>query len=764
MDFEKLALDYHEFPRPGKLNVEGSKPLKSQYDLSLAYTPGVAGPCREIQKNSEDSFRYTIRSNLVGVITNGSAVLGLGSIGPYAAKPVMEGKGVLFKKFADIDVFDLELDAKDPDRFVDIVSSLEPTFGGINLEDIKAPECFYIEEKLRKKMKIPVFHDDQHGTAIIVAAALINACEISKRSLKDAKVVFSGAGAAAIGCASLLQTMGVKSLILTDRKGVINKERKDLNEYKKRFAVADIKGGLEEALVGADVFIGVSSADILKPYMLKKMAKDPIVFALSNPNPEINPKLALETRSDVIIATGRSDYPNQVNNLLGFPYIFRGALDVRASAVNNEMKLAAVYAIASLAKESVPEEVLAVYKETDRYVFGKDYLIPKPVDQRVLLRVAPAVAKAAMDTGVARVKINLEEYKDRVSKILDPTRRLIRGIRKEIFNFVSQGKVKKPRVVLPYGSHPKFLRAAKQVSDDGEIQICLLGEKLKIESLATKIGIKSLGNISIVDPSIDINREKYVTFLHKKRERKGVSMSMSHSMIENPDYYASCMLSTGDVDALVTGVTAPYVSSVKPILEVVGAKQIGSLAGAGVYIIVKDQKLYFFSDCTININPSPKELAEIAVLTANLAKEYTNDPIRVAMLSYASFGSSKHEYANSVKEATKIIRGKKPEFEVDGEMQADVALSESLRANEFPFAKIKGNANVLIFPNLSSANISYKLLQHIGGAYVTGPILAGINRPANVLQRGASVQEIVNMVYISAHQSTKGIQVKGDEV
>lgn len=751
MDYEKLSLDYHQFPTAGKLSVQSTKSLSSQEDLSLAYTPGVAGPCRKIHANEDDSFRYTVRGNLVGVITNGTAVLGLGDIGPYAAKPVMEGKGMLFKKFANIDVFDLEIASKDSDEFVKIVSSLEPTFGGINLEDIKAPECFYIEEKLREKMAIPVFHDDQHGTAIIASAAFINACELTGRSFDKVRVVFSGAGAAAIGCARIFRKLGVKNIILCDSVGVVHKGRKDLNEYKKRFAIDSTKlTTLEDALDGADVFLGVSVPDILTPKMLLKMAANPIVFALSNPNPEIQPQLAMQTRSDVIMATGRSDYPNQVNNLLGFPYIFRGALDVRAKGINDEMMLAAAYAIAELAKENVPEEVLAQYKQTDQYVFGKDYLIPKPVDQRVLMRVAPAVAEAAMATGMARIQVDIEEYKERMERLLGPTRRLIRRLRKEMIPVVEATK-KLPKVVMPYGSDPKILKAAKQVADDGEIHICLLGSKEEINSVARDLGITSLRGIEIIDPSRDSRVDEYADIVYELRKRKGISRTMSHQLVTDHNYFAAVMLQQGAVDALVNGVNTSYADSVRPLLEIVGAEPGKNLAG--VYMMVKEQSLSFFADCTINIDPKPEDLAGIALATAELAKKYTRDPIRVAMLSFGSFGSSKHEYTKHVAQAVSLVKAKAPKLEIDGEMQADVALNMKLREKEFPFSSLKGNANVLVFPNLSSANIAYKLLQNVGDVEVTGPVLVGLSKSAHALQRGASVNEIANMIYVSAHQA-----------
>ncbi len=750
MDYEKLALDYHQYPTSGKLSVQSTKALNSQEDLSLAYTPGVAGPCRKIHANQDDSFKYTVRGNLVGVITNGTAVLGLGNIGPYAGKPVMEGKGMLFKKFANIDVFDIEVDCPDPEELVKIVKSLEPTFGGINLEDIKAPECFYIEETLRKQMAIPVFHDDQHGTAIIVAAAFINACELTERTFDKVRVVFSGAGAAAIGCARILNKMGVHDIIMCDSVGVLHEGRTDLNEYKKRYAVkSSSMKTLEDALVKADVFIGVSVPGVLTPEMLKKMNANPIIFALSNPNPEIDPKVAKQARPDVIIATGRSDYPNQVNNLLGFPYIFRGALDVRAKGINDEMMLAAAKAIADLAKENVPEEVLAQYKVTDHYVFGRDYLIPKPVDQRVLLRVAPAVAKAAMDTGMARVQVDIEEYKERMERLLGPTRRLMRRLRKDMVAFTQKTKVT-PRVVLPYGFDAKILKAAKQVADDGEVEIILLGNEKEVLKTAQELGISNLSNIQIIDPNQDSRCDKYADILYELRKRKGISRTMSHQLVTDHNYFGAIMVYEGSADAMVNGVKDSYANSVHPILEVIGAKKGKTLAG--VYIMVKEQSLSFFADCTINIDPTAEELANIAIATAETAKIYTQDPIRVAMLSYASFGSSHHPFAKKVSLATRLVKKVMPGLEVDGEMQADIALNASLREKEFPFANLKGNANVLVFPTLNSANIAYKLLQNMGEVEVTGPILVGLNKPANVMQREASVREIANMIYVSAHQ------------
>ncbi|NRA45353.1 MAG: NADP-dependent malic enzyme [Oligoflexales bacterium] len=751
MDFEKEALSYHMETPKGKIAIKCTKPLDTQEDLAKAYSPGVAGPCRKIAEDENETFRYTSRGNLVGVISNGSAVLGLGNIGPFAAKPVMEGKAMLFKKFADIDVFDIEVNASDPDDFISTVKSLEPTFGGINLEDIKAPECFYIEEKLKKEMNIPVFHDDQHGTAIIAAAAFINALELTKRKLSEIKVVFSGAGAAAISCASLFKTLGVGSeqILMCDSKGVIHSEREDLNPYKKRFANKTDRRTLADALEGADAFVGVSTADILTPQMLQTMAKSPIVFALANPNPEINPELAKRTRADVIMATGRSDFPNQVNNVLGFPYIFRGALDVRATTINEEMKLAAVHAIAQLAKEDVPEEVMNVYNRSDSYIFGRDYLIPKPVDHRVLLKVAPAVAKAAMDTGVARKTLDLREYCEEIERILGPTRKVIRNLRTEI---AAQSSSKKfiPKIALTAGADHRVLRAAKQCTETGEVRICLLGKEEKIKETAQSLGIQDLKGIEIIDPNLSPVADDYAQCLYELRNRKGVSRTIAEHVITDENYFAAIMLHRGDVDGVISGVKSPYNKAIKPLLEIIRTEEGKTLAG--VYMLVKDKTLTFVADCTVNIDPDSEQLADIALSAAEIAKHYTNDPIRVAMLGFASFGASSHDKAKKVSRAVKIIKKRAPQLEVDGEMQADVALDPSLRSTEFPFCNLKGRANVLIFPDLNSANISYKLLTSFGEVSPTGPILVGIKKPAHVMQRTASVQELIDMIYLSAHQ------------
>lgn len=753
MDFEKKALEYHQKKPRGKIEIALTKPLDTQEDLSLAYSPGVAGPCREIDKDQDMSFQYTNRGNLVGVISNGSAVLGLGNLGPWASKPVMEGKAMLFKKFADIDVFDLELNTANADDFIAAVKALEPTFGAINLEDIKAPECFYIEEKLKDLVSIPVFHDDQHGTAIIASAAFINAVEITGRKIEDVKVVFSGAGAAALACARLFIELGVKkeNLILCDRTGVVYKGRENVNEYKSRFASDTKHKTMAEAINGADAFVGVSGPDLLTSEMLKSMAESPIVFALANPNPEISPDLAKEVRPDCIVATGRSDYPNQVNNVLGFPYIFRGALDVRAKTVTKEMKLAAVYAIAELAREDVTEDVMSVYKGSERYVFGRDYLIPKPVDQRVLLKVAPAVAKAAMDSGVARRQIDIEDYTDYIERLLGPTRRMIRKLRNEI-DSVKKKTGRFPTVVLPQGYKSRVLQAAKEVADDGEIKIILLGNKKQILEKAASLKMDDLGKmIKIIDPIEDDRRASYSKELFSMRERKGVSSSLAWQQMGDSYYFGTMMVKRGDADAMIGGFNRPYARSVKPILEIIGTR--GDKTLAGVYMIVNNDKKYFFADCTINIDPTAEQLVEIAIATSETAKRYTNDPIRIAMLSFASFGASDNPRSKKIKKAVEMLKKRCPEIEVDGEMQVDMALDEELREREAPFSTLKGNANVLIFPNIDASNISYKLLATLSDSVSTGPILVGIDKPAHIVQRGAKVREIVNMIYVAAHQS-----------
>jgi malate dehydrogenase (oxaloacetate-decarboxylating)(NADP+) len=753
MDYEKDSLAYHERLPHGKIATKITKPLETQEDLSLAYSPGVAGPCREIFANPDDSFRYTNRGNLVGVISNGTAVLGLGNLGAWAAKPVMEGKAMLFKKFADIDVFDIELNTTDPEQFIAAVKALEPTFGGINLEDIKAPECFYIEEKLREIMEIPIFHDDQHGTAIIAGAAFLNALELTGRLPATTRVVFSGAGAAALACADLLLSLGVlkSNLLICDTVGVVRLGRVDLNKYKSRFAIDTPHISLADALVDADAFIGVSGPGILKPEMLMSMKQDPIIFALANPDPEISPALARQLRPDAIIATGRSDYPNQVNNVLGFPYIFRGALDVRARTINEEMKLAAVKAIAQLAREDVPEEVNLVYKDSKVFSFGREYLIPKPVDPRVLLRIAPAVAQAAMDSGVARKTIDIELYKEQLEMILGPTRKLIRTLRNDLSRNILRTQVI-PTIVLPSGHKTRVLKAATQIAENGEIKIILLGEREVIEEKAVAIGLKGLHPlIEILNPTTDSRRELYAKKFFELRQRRGVSRNFAWQVMNDHYYFAAMMLKSDEVTGMVGGFNRPYSRAVKAVLELI--RNPGEKSLAGVYLAFKGNKTYFLSDCTMTIEPTAEQLADIAIATAKTASEYSAEPTRIAMLSYSSFGTVNHPTAAKVRKAVEIIRKRCPELEVDGEMQVDVALDAEQRAMEAPFCLLKGDANVLIFPDLASANISYKLLAMLGDICVVGPIIVGLGKPANIVQRGATVSEITNMIYVTAHQA-----------
>lgn len=753
VDLKAEALKYHEAHPPGKIFTGLSKSVESQHDLSVAYSPGVAAPCLEIHKDKDKSFRYTGRGNLVGVISNGTAVLGLGNIGPEAAKPVMEGKAMLFKKFADIDVFDIEVNAEDPDQFCAAVKALEPTFGGINLEDIKAPECFYIEQKLRAEMSIPVFHDDQHGTAIIAGSAFINALEVAKKKITDVKVVFSGGGAAAIACASLFLSLGVRkeNLFLCDSKGVVHAGRKDLNEFKAKFALETNARTIEEALDGADAFVGVSVANVLTPEMIKNMAANPIIFALANPDPEIHPDLARKARPDAIIATGRSDFPNQVNNVLGFPFIFRGALDVRATTINEEMKLAAVHAIAALAKENVPDVVMRAYQNSEVYQFGRDYLIPKPVDPRVLFHVAPAVAKAAMDSGVARRKINIEEYTQQIERILGPTQSLVRSLARDIKDICRPKKIC-PRIVIPHAYDKRVLRAAAQIAAETDIKITLLGSQKRIYERAERHGIANFQNlVEVMNPFKTEYLDVFAEKLYQMRFQRGVTKTSAAQLVNNFNYFAAMMLETGLVDAMVSGVVEPYSTSIKPVLEVIGAKEGATLAG--IYMVMIKRQQFFFADCTINVNPDAAMLADIAITTAEVAQRYSNEKPRIAMLSFASFGSNRDPECRRVADAVEIIRSRRPDLEVEGEMQADVALNPGLREREFPFAKLSANPNVLVFPNLASANISYKLLANVADAQLIGPILVGLNKPANILQISATTDEILNMIYLTAHQA-----------
>jgi malate dehydrogenase (oxaloacetate-decarboxylating)(NADP+) len=735
------ALEYHASPRPGKIAVVPTKRLTNQRDLSLAYSPGVAEPCLEIKKNPEDAYLYTSRGNLVAVVTNGTAVLGLGNIGALAGKPVMEGKGNLFKQFADLDVFDLEVGSENPDDVIKFCQLLEPTVGGINLEDIRAPDCFYIEETLRRTLKIPVFHDDQHGTAIISGAALINALEIVGKSIHEVKVVFSGAGAAAIATAGHYERLGVRheNIIMCDRAGVIYAGRsEDMDPYKARFANDTAARTIAQALDGADVFVGLSVAGAVNGEMVARMAPHPIIFALANPVPEILPDAVRAVRSDAIVATGRSDYPNQVNNVLGFPFIFRGAMDARATEVNEEMKMAATRALAALAKEEVPESVSALYGLRS-VKFGPDYLIPFPFDPRVLLWIAPAVAWAAVATGVAREFVDVEEYRERLEARLGRARGLIRGI-------INRAVRDPKRIVFPEGEEPKILRAARIIVDDGIGHPVLLGNRDVIEQNAKAAAI-SLEDIEIEDPARSSNRERYAEFLWERRQRKGMSFAEALRRLYNGNYFGSVMVACGDADALLSGMTMQYPETIRPALEVVGAHPRAGLV-SGMYMLVFDRHVVFCADTTVNIDPTAEQLAQIAYAASRIVGTFGIEP-RIAMLSFSNFGSVRHPDAEKVSRAVELVRQRDPNIVIDGEMQADSALSERILSESYPFSALKEPANVLIFPNLSAGNIAYKLLNQLGGATAIGPILIGMRHPVHVLEHGADVQEIVNMAAVA---------------
>jgi len=735
------ALEYHASPKPGKIAVVPTKQLTNQRDLSLAYSPGVAEPCIEIKQHPEDAYRYTSKGNLVAVVTNGTAVLGLGNIGALAGKPVMEGKGNLFKQFADLDVFDLEVGSENPDDVIRFCQLLEPTVGGINLEDIRAPDCFYIEETLRKTMKIPVFHDDQHGTAIISGAALLNALEIVGKRIEEVRVVFSGAGAAAIATAAHYERLGVRheNIVMCDRAGVIHAGRtNDMDPYKARFKNDTNARTVTDALVGADVFVGLSVAGAVTGAMIATMAEKPIIFALANPVPEILPDAVRAVRSDAIVATGRSDYPNQVNNVLGFPFIFRGALDARATEVNEEMKMAATRALAALAKEEVPESVAALYGLRS-VKFGPDYLIPFPFDPRVLLWVAPAVAWAAVASGVAKTFVDVEDYRDQLEARLGRARGLIRGI-------INRAVRDPKRIVFPEGEERKILRAARIIIDDGIGYPILLGNRDVIERTANAAGI-SLDELEIEDPATSPNRERYAEFLWERRQRKGMSFGEAHRRLYNGNYFGSVMVACGDADALLSGMTMQYPETIRPALEVVGAHPRAGLV-SGMYMLVFEKKVVFCADTTVNIDPSAEQLAQIAYSAARIVRTFGIEP-RVAMLSFSNFGSVRHQDADKVSRAVQLVRQRDPNLVVDGEMQADSALNERILADSYPFSALKEPANVLIFPNLSAGNIAYKLLNQLGGATAIGPILIGMRHPVHVLEHGADVQEIVNMAAVA---------------
>ena len=735
------ALDYHASGRPGKIAVVPTKPLNNQRDLALAYSPGVALPCLEIKANPEDAYRYTARGNLVAVVTNGTAVLGLGNIGALAGKPVMEGKGNLFKQFADLDVFDLEVGSENPDDVIRFCQLLEPTVGGINLEDIRAPDCFYIEEILRKTMKIPVFHDDQHGTAIISGAALLNALEIVNKKIEKIKVVFSGAGAAAISTAEHYVRLGVlrQNIILTDRQGVVYAGRPgDIDPYKARFAQETRARSIADALAGADVFVGLSVAGAITGEMVAKMAKKPIVFALANPEPEILPDQVRAVRSDAIIATGRSDYPNQVNNVLGFPFIFRGAIDARATQVIEEMKMAATRALAALAKEDVPESVSRLYGLRS-VKFGPDYLIPFPFDPRVLLWVAPAVAWAAVASGVAKEMIDLEQYRDQLEARLGRARGIMRGI-------INRATRDPKRIVFPEGEEPKIIRAARQLVEEGISSPILLGQRSVIERIGSENHI-SLRDIAIVDPATSDKRDKYADYLWQRRQRKGLSHGEAHQLLFNTNYFGSVMVACADADALLSGVGMHYPETIRPALQVIGPHPKAEIV-SGLYMLVFEKHVIFCGDTTVNIDPTAEQLAQIAYSAGRIVRTFGIDP-KIAMLSFSNFGSVRHPEAEKVAKAVAILRKRDPALVVDGEMQADTAMDEQILGTAYPFSVLKERANVLIFPNLSAGNIAYKLLHHLGGATKIGPILLGMNLPVHVLEQGADVQDIVNMAAVA---------------
>ncbi len=741
------ALDYHIMGgRPGKTEVVPTKPCLTARDLSLAYSPGVAYPCLDIEKNPEDAYKYTNKGNLVAVVSNGTAVLGLGDIGALAGKPVMEGKGVLFKRFAHVDVFDIEVNTHDPEEVIKVCQLLEPTFGGINLEDIKAPQCFIIEETLKKTMNIPVFHDDQHGTAIISGAALINACELTGRNLKDVKVVVSGAGASAIACAKFYEQLGVprQNFILVDTKGVVYKGRKEgMNSYKEYFAIDTPLRTLSEAMKGADVFLGLSVKDLVTQDMVKSMADRPIVFAMANPDPEISYPDAKAARSDVIMATGRSDYPNQVNNVLGFPFIFRGALDVRATAINEEMKLAAAHALAKLAKEPVPENVSAAYGGID-LEFGPEYIIPKPFDPRVLYWEAPAVAKAACEAGVAgRPITDWEAYTDHLEGLTSKSAEVMRTI-------MSKARRQLRRIVFAEGEEHKILHACKIVVDEELATPVLLGNKDIIEKESYKLGL-NLSKVEIHDPQNSEHTDRFAKELHRLRGRAGVNTMKSKLLVKNSMEFGAILLRTGMADGMIAGAKVPYVDTIKNILPLISLKP-GISRAVGMHLLLKEGKAFLCADTTVNIEPDTALLVEITLMAAQVARHFNIKP-RIAMLSFSNFGNNNHAKAKKVREAVAILHKEHPDLCVDGEMHGDVALMPEWSKSYYPQSKVQGNANVLIFPDLQSGNIAYKLISHIGMGEVIGPMIIGLEKPVNVISFGSDVREIINMAALSAFQA-----------
>jgi malate dehydrogenase (oxaloacetate-decarboxylating)(NADP+) len=739
------ALNYHSKGRPGKIEVIPTKPYNTQRDLSMAYSPGVADPCIEIEKNPGDAYKYTAKGNLVAVISNGTAVLGLGNIGPLAGKPVMEGKGLLFKVFADVDVFDIEVDCNDTDKLIEIVKAISPTFGGINLEDIKAPECFEIEERLRKELNIPVFHDDQHGTAIISGAALLNALEINGKDIGELKVVVNGAGASAISCSRFYISLGVRpeNLIMADSKGVLHKERKDINSLKQKFVSGTKARTLAQALEGADLFLGLSVGNVVTKEMIRSMADDPIVFAMANPTPEISYEDAVSAREDVIMATGRSDYPNQVNNVLGFPFIFRGALDVRASEINEEMKIAACHALASLAKEMVPDDVNRAYG-LENLTFGRHYLIPKPLDPRLISTVSSAVAKAAVDSGVAAVKISdWDGYKMELNKRLGIDNQLISGI-------MEKAKQNPKRLVFAEANNLKVLKAAQEVLSEGIAQPILLGNKEVINRLIEDNCLR-LKDVEIINPVGDEERdrrERYASLFHMQRQRKGMLYDEAMQKMYNRDYFGVMMVETGEADAFLSGFSSRYSETIRPALQIVGTNNTMRHI-AGMYLMRTKKGPFFFADTTVNIQPSARTMVDTTLLVARAIRKFNIEP-RIALVSYSNFGSQKEGSPARVREAVEILHRDYPDILVDGEMQANFAFNKNLRHIRFPFSKLDGlDVNAIIFPNLSSGNIAYKMMQEIGGAEAVGPIVLGLKKSIHILQIESSVREIVNMASIA---------------
>jgi len=757
---KEQALEYHSKGRPGKIEVVPTKEAKTQRDLSLAYSPGVAEPCKEIAANIENVYKYTAKGNLVAVISNGTAVLGLGDIGPEAGKPVMEGKGVLFKIFADIDVFDIEINEKDPEKFVQIVKSLEPTFGGINLEDIKSPECFYIEKKLKEQMKIPVMHDDQHGTAIISAAALLNACEIQKKKLEKARFVVNGAGAAAVACVKLYQALGARSenFLVFDSKGLIHESRTDLDDLKKEFVAKGKNFTLEESLKDADVFIGLSKGDVLTGDMIKSMAKNPIVFAMANPDPEISWEAATEARKDIIMATGRSDYPNQVNNVLGFPFIFRGALDVRATQINEAMKLAAVKALADLAKTPVPDIVNIAYNVRN-IVFGPNYIIPKPLDPRLLATVAPAVAKAAIESGVAKIIIdNWEQY------TIDLNKRL--GLDNQIMRLLGNRARQDPkRLVFSEADNIKILKTAQIIFDEGIAYPILLGKEKRIRELAEEHSIDIEG-LPIIDPQSDEQEEKrkeYGELFFKKRHRRGVNQYESQKAMRDRNHFGCMMVETGEADAMISGLTKNYADTIRPAIQIIG-REDGVQKIAGMYLMLTKRGPLFMADTTVNFNPTAEELADITLMVAREIRNFNLTP-RIAMLSYSNFGSSDSPEARLVARATEIVKQRNPSLIVDGEMQVSMAFNKELLKENYPFTELADKeVNTLIFPNLAAGNVAYNLLKEVGDADAIGPILLGLKKPVHVLQLGSSVRSIVNMALVAVADAQLKSKIPTGEV